>query len=250
MSGVAFYTGLSRFYSDCLWPLGAIEHNRKAIGCLTVIGETNDHYRQIINALESVYPRASLNKWWPGSLVFHAAMLTFLESDSDLFVWLEADMVRNESVELPLTEGLCFVDAFRGNGYEPTRYELHKKKVCERLLSGNWTQILASHAVLSRPAVLSIYASLKLASLDLRDGETWMRIRDANAGSDSDLSPLLSDMVLELSYMLGGIYGHVGNVFGSLGWVSYDADYLTKPIIHFDGPHKEAILPYIVGQGV
>jgi hypothetical protein len=232
------------------WSVAAINHNRKCFPDLEVITEDSIEYKALVKAATPVYGDSVRQNWGFGTLANYLAMRRFLDGNGTELLWIEADMIRNQSVPFPDRYGVCMTKAWGRKDYTPTPYEIHKRKFCESYFIETvrpYNHMMSSWLRLERSDVESMIHELCLDDTDLFTTKAWEGIRYCERSIGVPEFRFVCDMVLELYWMTSNWTPE--NVFDSLGWVSYHDDYASKPIIHFDGPNKPNLVSYVESLG-
>lgn len=241
-----FYAGVDGYSRD------AYEHNQKIAGPIHLITEESKSWRTMENAACSVYGPSVADGFALGSMSVYLAIREFLESSDSGLIWLEADMCLNPKVQIPTKSGVCLTQAWGNPRYTPTSYEIAKRKFCETFLPNpkrEYASIQSSWFKLSRPTLKQIVAGLDSIGLDFLTKKSWELIQATERQLGIESLSFICDMVLEMAWMASEEW-EAESVFGTLGWVSYDSDWDSKPIIHFDGPNKSKIANWIEGCAV
>ena len=229
------------------WSTEAIRHNSKQFGAIEVVTEEWPEFKAMAEAAVSVYGEYIRNNWRFKSLANYLAMRRFLSGRSSEMIWIESDMVRNPNVPFPKMFGVCETMVWGNSGHTPTDHEIYKKAFCEAFVTKPvrpYNHMMSSWMRLERRDVEAIVAGLHSLGLDLLKASAWEKIQECELKIGATEFRLFSDMVLELSWMAS--FWVAGNVFDMLGLASYQEDYETKPIIHFDDwDSKQNIIEYL-----
>jgi hypothetical protein len=227
------------------WPSVAREHNAAMLGQpLRVITNETPGYAAMLKAIDG----CNKNSWFSRTLSSYVAMREFASADGpsdELFVWLDADLVIN-----PLLDNMDWL-ARRGvmtifqTEEKLTYHERYKRDFALRWLGASrpWVQVLSPLIMLERSTLQILLGALYDSGVDLYDKESWGKIEAAYDKDNFPSSILYSDQVLEMAYMAAGMSPE--SVNDLVGWVSYDADYVAKTLVHFDADNKSKVPGWI-----
>lgn len=231
------------YYVTTDWATVAIAHNEKMLGqeLCVITGESPGY--QAMHAAAAKYDNIS---WRFGTLVNYVALREFAESDGpsdELFVWLEADMIVN-----PLYDDRSWLDlrgvyAIYQQEHLLTIHEHFKRDFAIDQLGIQpieWTQVLSTMVILERAEIVDLLNSLHSAGYDIYTEDGWDKLASSYDQEKYPNQRFFCDQVIEFAYILSG--RKPKTIKDLVGWVSYNPDYATKPIIHFDG-HNKTRLP-------
>ncbi len=232
------------------WSAVARKHNAEMLGQpLHVITNDSPGYKTML-AAASV---AGGDCWTFRTLASYLAAREFAESDGpddELFIWLDADLIVNPL--WPTREWLSRRGVMVATQVEHLRtvHEHYKVDYMARHLGidkSMWFQILTSLMLLERGHLRTILNALHEGGYDLFDPSVWEKIATGYDLTTYPHSRFYSDQAFEFAYLLAGIAPQ--SVMDLASWVSYDAVWDNKPLIHFDGSNKTRLPGWLDGFG-